>query len=86
MNSFNETYSEEFLKIKYEDIDTRFTKYLKNSQWMIEFPGREILKRFSSSFKNPSLNYEIFRNLIISKMKNQSYKPEGMKKIIDKII
>ncbi len=32
------------------------------------------------------INYERFRNLIISKMKNESYEPEGMKKVINQIV
>ncbi|MDD4912360.1 MAG: AAA family ATPase [Sideroxydans sp.] len=64
------------------------TKYLTSvadGTWVEKIRGRDILKMFVSKHAN-TVSYEIFRNLIISMMKDASYQPTGMRKVIDKIL
>lgn len=62
------------------EIDESFT----NGTWLQTIPGRDILKQYIN-IENISINYEIFRNLIVTKMVEKNYKPEGMSQIINQI-
>ncbi|SFG03356.1 AAA domain-containing protein, putative AbiEii toxin, Type IV TA system [Salegentibacter agarivorans] len=73
----------ELLK-KEKIISNKFQTSLKDDSWKLIFNGRNILKCFTNKIN--IIRYEQFRNLIISKMKNEGYKPEGMKKVIDQIL
>lgn len=53
--------------------------------WRRNLPGRAILKKFVSLVNTP-VGYEVIRNLIVSKMVQASYKPQGMKEVIDQIV
>ncbi|MGK7942517.1 MAG: AAA family ATPase [Crocosphaera sp.] len=68
---------------------------LKNNTWKKVFQARSILEKFvgdinqefrSQQLSKSQINYETFRNLIINEMTRDKYKPEGMKKIIEKIL
>lgn len=52
--------------------------------WLKKLPGREILKQFVVFEKVP-VAYEVFRNLIVSRMVESGYKPEGMRVVLEKI-
>lgn len=65
-------------------ISNKYITALKDDSWKLIFNGRKILKSFTNNIQG--IRYEQFRNLIISKMKNENYKPEGMKKVIDQIL
>jgi hypothetical protein len=54
-----------------------------NDRWKAEFRGRDILQRFSNRL---GISYERFRNLIVSRMAEVNYQPNGMKKIISEIM
>lgn len=68
-----------------EDARKRYEESLADGSWVSKFRGRDILKRFANKHA-PSVNYEIFRNLIISNMKDAGYQPSGMKEVIDRIL
>jgi predicted ATPase len=55
-----------------------------DGSWIKILPGREILKQFVT-IERVSVGYETFRNLIVSKMSETGYKPEGMASILSKI-
>lgn len=67
------------------EIKRKYTESLTNGDWTSIIPGRPILKRFAGKYVT-SIPYEAFRNLILSKMKDQSYQPESMKTVIDTIL
>ncbi|UJP05240.1 MAG: ATP-binding protein [Nitrosomonas sp.] len=60
-------------------------KSLDSDDWKKHFRGRDVLKRFAGEFCN-GIRYEMFRDLIISTMVNDSFQPEGMKKVIQRIV
>jgi len=62
-----------------------FANDLSSENWLCTFRGREILKRFVGKFCN-NIPYESFRNLILARMRDVDYQPEGMKKVISRII
>lgn len=61
------------------------TESLGNGEWMKYFRGREILRRFCGKYVQ-GMRYEYFRDLVVTQMVNYTYKPEGMKTILDKIL
>lgn len=63
----------------------KYTESITDGTWTSKVRGRDILKRFSNKYA-PLVTYEAFRNLIISHMKDASFKPPGMKVVIDKIL
>jgi hypothetical protein len=63
----------------------KYANSLSNGSWVSTFKGRDILKRFAGKHAS-SMTYEMFRNLIIARMKDVGHQPIGMKKIIDQIL
>ncbi|MCB0748568.1 MAG: ATP-binding protein [Ignavibacteriae bacterium] len=66
-------------------IQNKYQNALKDETWKSVYNGRNILKRFVGKHCE-GIRYEQFRNLLISKMKHERFKPTGMKKIIDEIL
>jgi len=80
----NHSLSQKELYKKKKIITNKYKNSLKDETWKMVFNGRNILKKFVGNLQG--IRYELFRNLIIAKMKNDNYQPEGMKKIIDEIL
>lgn len=57
---------------------------IADGSWRAKLPGREILKKFIQIAEVP-VKYEIFRNLLLSKMADKNLKPQGMAEIIGRI-
>lgn len=64
---------------------TDYLGSISDGSWVHKLPGRNILKKFVSEHAN-QVSYEVFRNLVLSQMKDDGFKPPGMKEIIDKIL
>ncbi len=80
----SEKIQEEDLIIKEKGYKKEFLESIRKGSWKKEFRGRDILKRFLlKNFKG--MKYEYFRNLIISRMVTEGYKPRGMEDILKKI-
>ncbi len=58
---------------------------LCNGEWKKYFRGREILRKFCGKYVR-GMSYEYFRNLVVTQMINDTYEPEGMKTILNKIL
>ena len=71
---------------KQNEITQQYNEYLANNDWLKEFMGRDILKLFANKHLKNNIRYEVFRNTILNKMKDDGYKPEGMNQIISKIL
>lgn len=81
----NEQLSLEALRKEEQRLRTELESNLGDGAWIKTFRGRDILKRFAG--KSPvSIQYEVFRNLILSRMQDDGYQPTGMKEVIDKIL
>lgn len=70
--------SMEQLQIEEANLRKRYEESLGNGAWVKNFRGRDILKRYAGKMA-PSVPYEVFRNLIVSQMKDDGYRPPGMK-------
>jgi predicted ATPase len=64
-------------------LKTEFDAALAADTWRKKFRGRDILKSFAS--KHLSIDYKTFRNLILSRMRDDKYQPEGMRSVIQLI-
>lgn len=77
--------SEDKLKGEQERIREQYDSALADGSWHKVFRGRDILRRFAGK-RASSVSYEVFRNLIVSRMADRGYQPPGMKAVIDAII
>jgi hypothetical protein len=75
---------EMLLKLE-EKLRAEYATDLAGDQWMSRFRGREILRRFVGKFAT-GIPYEMFREVIISRMRDEVFQPPGMKKIVDTIL
>lgn len=76
--------SETNLVAQEQTFRTEIEQSFADGTWVKKLPGREVLKQFVQLEKVP-LSYEIFRNLIVSRMAERGFKPAAMKTVIDKI-
>lgn len=67
-----------------QKLRKKFEKSLATDAWRRTFRGRDILKEFAA--KNCKASYEILRNVIISRMADEGYRPTGMKKVVEAIL
>ncbi len=76
--------NEELTKRK-EQLETKLQADLISGNWRVDFRGRDILKEFVNRH-SLGMKYEYFRNLIISKMRDQGYRPADMQDVVKKIL
>lgn len=81
----SEQLSLEAIRQKEQKLRTEFESNLGDGSWIETFRGRDILRRFAGK-SSVSVPYEVFRNLILSRMQDDGYQPNGMKEVIDKIL
>jgi hypothetical protein len=62
-----------------------YTAALADGSWLNMFRGREILRRFAGRHIK-GMQYEYFRDLVISRMAETGYKPPGMNKVVTAIL
>lgn len=72
------------IRAQVEDRMNLLETSLDTDEWKRHYRGRDILKTFTSKHCN-GIRYEMFRDLIISTMSNESFKPEGMSSVIAEI-
>jgi predicted ATPase len=84
-NAQTEYLSEALLATKETELRDKYTTSVSNGNWVSEFRGREILKQYVS-YKSLPVRYEIFRNLLLSQMSDDGYKPEGMREVVKTIL
>jgi len=81
----NQVLSEEGIRNKEASLRSSYQAALADGSWISTFRGRDVLRRFAGKHVS-SVSYEVFRNLIISRMREEGYQPFGMKIVIDKIL
>ena len=73
------------LAAKETELTTKFVESLADGSWVKRYQGRSVLKRFANKHA-PTVSYEVFRNLLLSKMKDHGYRPAGMELVVKKIL
>jgi hypothetical protein len=66
-------------------LKTKYLESLANGTWTSTFRGREVLKRFVAKHAS-TVSYEVFRNLLLSKMKEDGFRPAGMQNVVNRIL
>jgi hypothetical protein len=66
-------------------IRNRFRNDLRSGDWIKNFRGREILKRFTERHVK-IIKYEVFRDLILARMRDANFQPCGMSRVIQAIL
>jgi predicted ATPase len=64
---------------------TRFQKDLDSDGWKSTFRGRDVLKRFVGRHVR-RVKYEVFRDLVLARMRDAQHEPEGMKAVVDRLL
>lgn len=72
----------EELQHRADQFEASLRGWLEDGSWVREFPGRLILKRFLDHHLRGIASYEAFRNVILDKMVDNGYEPEGMKSVV----
>ncbi|HVX35604.1 MAG TPA: AAA family ATPase [Hyphomicrobium sp.] len=80
-----EVLSRDKLETQEQELRAKYEAALADGSWVSIFRGRDILKRFVA-FRRLPVSYEVFRNLILARMANESFQPPGMKAVIDKVM
>lgn len=81
----NSKYSSEQINIIEENIRKDLLQDAAGDSWKTNFKGRDIIKYFIDTI-GIGVKYEVFRNLIIARMRSDGYQPPGMKRVIELII
>lgn len=71
------------LTLEEEALNADFDRALSADTWRKKFRGRDILKLFAG--RHAPVDYKTFRNLIISRMRDEKFQPEGMRSVIQAI-
>ena len=70
------------------DMATKHANLLRSSlngdEWKKHFRGRSVLRGFVGAYA-PGINYERFRDLIVSAMADSGHRPKGMSEVLEKI-
>jgi len=77
--------SEQQVRASSENLTKKIETSFQSGDWIYDLPGREILKKFVANAGLP-VSYEVLRNLIVTKMAEANYVPEGMDSVIGKVI
>lgn len=68
-----------------ERVETQLLDDLKSGEWKRTFRGRDVLRRFVGRHAE-GLKYDLFRNLILARMRDDEFRPSGMKEVLDDVL
>lgn len=85
LNKLREEYSSGALSGRVDAVSVDLQRFLDDESWVERYPGRLILKQFSSRYL-PGVSYEAFRNLVVEKIALSDYRPESMRQILQTIV
>ena len=74
----------EELRRREVELTKKFGEDLASGEWIKTFRGREVLRRFVGQHWRVS-NYETFRDLLVSRMRDKKMQPAGMRRVLDAI-
>jgi len=81
----NTTLAKPVLHSQEVQLREQYTVSLADGTWISKCRGRDVLKRFAGKHV-PSVSYEVFRNLLLSQMKDHDYQPPGMALVVKNIL
>jgi hypothetical protein len=77
--------SEAELTNRSRDLEEKLREELSSGNWRTNYRGRDVLKCFVGCYCS-GIKYEVFRNLVISKMRDAGYKPDEMAYVIGRVL
>jgi hypothetical protein len=66
-------------------LRSEYQTALAADTWRKKFRGRDVLRRLADRVGGP-VKYEILRNLIIARMRDAGFQPDGMREVVLKIL
>jgi hypothetical protein len=76
-------------KVQLRALEAEYTAeanaQLEAGSWRMRFRGRDVLKRFASRHVQGS-SYEVFRNIVLGQMRDASFEPPGMARVVNSIL
>lgn len=75
----------EQLKDQERELRLEYEAALSADTWRKKFRGREILKRFTERIGG-KVSYEVLRDLILARMKDEGFEPTGMRTVITSVL
>jgi hypothetical protein len=58
---------------------------LDSGEWQRSFRGRDVLKDFVGTHLSGELGYAAFRDLVVARMRDESFQPKGMREVVEKV-
>jgi predicted ATPase len=58
---------------------------LQSGEWLKTYRGRDVLRRFVN-LAGIGIAYEVFRDLVVARMRDSKYQPAGMAKVIQEVL
>jgi predicted ATPase len=77
--------SQERLSVELSNWEQEIEQSFADGSWKALLPGREILRAFVHE-QRLAVPYDAFRNLVLSRMVDDDFKPAGMKTVIESIV
>lgn len=68
-----------------DEYEATLTSALNDGTWRQVYRGRDVIRRFVN-LHGGGMRYEHFRELIISRMRDDAFRPAGMARVIDAIL
>lgn len=68
-----------------DDVRAQANEWLGTDQWRSRLRGRDVLRRFVGRYGG-GVAYEVFRDLVIARMRDLEYQPIGMGQVLNKIL
>lgn len=84
-SAISESLSLEKLSKQEMILRNKYKQHLKSDLWLETFRGRDILKTFVGKHVD-RINYEVFRDWILAKMRDDNHKPVGMSTVVTEIL
>lgn len=74
------------LERREREVTSKIERQLKltTNPWRKNFRGRDVLRRFSH--RHTGVSYEVLRDSVLARMKDDGYRPAGMAKILNAIL
>ena len=64
----------------------KYEEDLSSGAWVHTFKGRDVLRRFCDEHLGGRVNYTVFRDLILARMRDQRFQPPGMAAVIEQVL
>lgn len=86
INTVGASLNREQIEKSIDSYRLTLTESLLNEDWLREFPGRQILRRYAHKQLNGKVDASLFANSVLDKMVEKGKKPAGMAEVLNEIL